>query len=215
MRPVVIVVEGGEGSGKTTALAGIKEYLETCGLSVMPTREPGGVKIAEEIREIILHVDHVQMTKETEALLYAAARNQHLNEKVLPALADGKSILFDRFVMSSYVYQGIARGIDMTSLKAINQFATCGFIPDITLLLDVSPSVGFERVRSGRIDGVNRLDLEGMDFHVKVRNGHLAVAKDDPTVKVINANKDQATVLQSCIKEIDAFMRQRELYEAN
>lgn len=169
MKGIFITLEGGEGSGKTTAIKGIEEYYKSLGRNVVLTREPGGIKIAEEIRKIILDVENTSMTKETETLLYAAARMQHLSEKVIPALEAGDVVLCDRYIDSSYVYQGIARGVGLEMVKNANVFAL-NHMPDITFFLDVRPEVGLKRISNrGKMD---RLDLEKMDFHIKVYNGY-------------------------------------------
>jgi len=189
MKPIVITLEGGEGSGKSTILDMIREFLEGYDIDFMVTREPGGVPIAEKIRDVILDVNHTEMDARTEALLYAAARRQHLIEKVMPALDEGKVVIFDRFVDSSLVYQGYCRGIGIDEVYQLNLFATEGFTPDVTLYLDVEPEIGLERVNTGDRE-VNRLDLENMAFHEKVREGYLMLAEQSPNrYRMIDANK--------------------------
>lgn len=167
-----VSLEGGEGSGKTTLLNMLKDYFETIGLDVMITREPGGVRIAEKIREIILDIEHTEMDVRTEALLYAAARRQHLTQKVLPELGRRDMVLFDRFVDSSVVYQGYVRGIGMDEVYELNRFATEDFLPDMTIYLDIDPAEGLKRVYGDSGREINRLDLEAAEFHVKVREGY-------------------------------------------
>ena len=141
-----ITFEGGEGSGKTTVIQTVAEQLTKQGYKVLVTREPGGIPIAEKIRGVILDKAHTEMDSRTEALLYAAARRQHLVEKVSPALDTGHIVLCDRFIDSSLAYQGIARGLGIEEVWAINQFAIGEFMPELTLYLDVSPEVGVERI---------------------------------------------------------------------
>ncbi|MEF2968772.1 dTMP kinase [Paenibacillus sp. M1] len=171
-----ITLEGGEGSGKTTVMPEIAQILEERGLPYITTREPGGIRIAESIREIILNPVNTEMDARTEALLYAAARSQHLAEKVEPALAKGITVLCDRFVDSSLVYQGYARGLGIDEVLSINLFAAAGRFPDITLYMDVDPELALSRIAAGQGREINRLDLEGIEFHRKVREGYRIIA---------------------------------------
>lgn len=207
MRPIVITLEGGEGSGKSTILDLIREFLEGHAIDFMVTREPGGVRISEKVRDIILDVDHTEMDARTEALLYAAARRQHLVEKVLPALAAGKVVIFDRFVDSSLVYQGYCRGIGVDEVYQLNLFATEGFTPDVTLYLDVTPEIGLSRVNNGNRE-VNRLDLENMDFHEKVREGYLMLAKQYPDrYRMIHADKTLEEVYNQVLNVLKSALK--------
>lgn len=206
-RPMVISLEGGEGSGKTTVLSHLESYFAKKGIAVMFTREPGGVRISEAIREIILNVDHTEMDARTEALLYASARRQHLAEKVLPAIKAGKWVVFDRFVDSSMVYQGYVRGIGIEDVYELNRFATEDFLPDLTLYLDVSPQVGLARVMETEGREVNRLDLEGIEFHEKVREGYHLLMKTFPERIVrIDADRTLEEVLTSVNEVLDGFI---------
>lgn len=174
---IFITFEGGEGSGKTTIINSLVERLESEGLQVVRTREPGGIDISEQIRNVILNVKNINMTKETETLLYAASRMQHLSERVIPALKDGKVIICDRYLDSSLAYQGYAREIGMDNVLMANHFAL-NFLPDITFFIDVRPEVGLKRI-SGR-DKIDRLDLESLEFHNRVYEGYLEVCKMYP-----------------------------------
>lgn len=173
----VISVEGGDGSGKTSVLESIGKFLESQKLDFMITREPGGVRISEEIREVILDTKNTEMDPRTEALLYASARRQHLVEKVYPALEKGKMVIFDRFVDSSLVYQGHCRGIGIDEVLELNQFAIEDFFPSLTIFLDVTPEVGLDRINQNVGREINRLDLENLDFHNKVREGYYIIEK--------------------------------------
>ena len=207
MRPIVITLEGGEGSGKSTILEMIREFLEGHDIDFMVTREPGGVPISEKIRNVILDVNNTEMDARTEALLYAAARRQHLVEKVIPALDQGKVVIFDRFVDSSLVYQGYCRGIGIEEVHQLNLFATEGFTPDVTLYLDVDPKIGLERVNSGNRE-VNRLDLENMEFHEKVREGYLMLAKENPNrYQMIDANKSLESVYNQVLNVLKSTLK--------
>ena len=167
-----ITIEGPEGSGKTTVAKRVVEQLENEGYKVLYTREPGGVGIAEKIRDIILDVNNTNLDPRSEALLYAASRRQHLIEKVVPALNNGYIVICDRFVDSSLAYQGHARGIGIDEIYNINLFAIDTMFPDMTILLNIDPEVGLARIMANRQDEVNRLDLEGMNFHKLVHEGY-------------------------------------------
>ncbi len=167
-----IVFEGGEGAGKSTILDKIYIWLEERGYSCIKTREPGGIKISEKIRSVILDNENTEMDERTEALLYAAARRQHLVEKVIPALESGKVVLCDRFIDSSLAYQGHARGIGMEEILNINKFAIEDFMPDLSIFFDIDPKLGLDRINKDSSREVNRLDNEKIDFHNRVREGY-------------------------------------------
>lgn len=199
---IFITIEGGEGAGKTTILRGIAEWLEAQGWEVVATREPGGIPIAEKIREVILDRRHADMDARTEALLYAAARRQHLVQKVEPALAAGKAVLCDRFVDSSLAYQGYARGLGIGEVWEINRFAMGDLLPDLTLYLDVRPEIGLGRIRSAGGREINRLDLEDLEFHRKVREGYRLLAERHPErIVTIDAEQPPERVLELAIRE--------------
>lgn len=181
-----IVFEGGEGSGKSTMIDKVYEWLRECNYDCIKTREPGGISIAEQIRQVILNKENTDMDSRTEALLYTAARRQHLVEKVIPALENGQVVLCDRFLDSSLAYQGFARGIGIDEIYEINKFAIGDCMPDISILFDISPEVGMERINKNSQREVNRLDLESLDFHNKVRKGYDIVYKNnkDRMVKI-------------------------------
>jgi len=167
-----ITFEGGDGAGKSTVINKVYEELVEKNLSCMITREPGGIDIAEQIREVILNVKNTKMDARTEALLYAAARRQHLSEKVIPALEEGKIVLCDRFLHSSLAYQGYARGLGIEEVYEINKFAIDSYMPDLVILFDIEPKLGLERINKNKGREINRLDKENMDFHDKVREGY-------------------------------------------
>ncbi|MBW5471103.1 dTMP kinase [Brevibacillus formosus] len=198
-----ITIEGGEGAGKSTVIAKLYEELKARGVDVLLTREPGGIDIAEKIREIILNPAHTQMDERTEALLYAAARGQHLAEKVLPALEEGKLVLCDRFIDSSLAYQGHARGLGIEAVYQINRFAVGDCMPELTLFFDVQPETGLARINASRGREVNRLDLEGMRFHELVREGYQLVMERDPKrFVVIDAEQPMEQVYQSALQAL-------------
>ena len=173
-----ITFEGGECSGKTSVIEAVKKELEKRGISYISTREPGGIKIAEKIRDIILDVENTDMTRECETLLYAASRMQHLSQRVLPALENNEVVLCDRFLDSSLAYQGYARGIGMENVLKANSFAL-DYLPELTIFIDVTPDVALKRL-SSRKEKQDRLDLETMDFHKKVYEGYHKVLEMYP-----------------------------------
>ena len=202
MKGIFITFEGGEGSGKTTLINHIYDTLVSMGKKVYKTREPGGVEIAEQIRNVILNVDNVKMDKRTEALLYAASRRQHLIEAVNPRLEEGYIVLCDRYIDSSLAYQGYARGIGIEEVLNVNLFATSGLLPDKTIFVDVEPSVGLARIKDNNRNQ-NRLDLEKMAFHEMVYEGYKKVEKMFPDRFVsINGDQDREAVYNDCMKVI-------------
>ncbi len=180
-----ITLEGPEGSGKTTAVEAAVKKLQEMGYQIVRTREPGGTPISEQIRNVILDKSNTAMDGRTEALLYAASRRQHLVEKVWPALKEGKIVICDRYLDSSLAYQGGARGLGIEEVLNINLFATENTWPDLTLLFDIKPEIGLARINANANREVNRLDLEKIEFHNKVRESFLALAKRFPDRYVI------------------------------
>lgn len=203
MRGVFISFEGGEGSGKTTIASLVKEKLDNEGYHVTLTREPGGVEIAEKIRNIIHDVNYTNMDSRTEALLYAASRRQHLVEKVIPALERGDIVICDRFVDSSMVYQGIARGIGIDKVYNMNLFATENILPDRTIFFDIKPEDGLKRIYANENREINRLDLENIEFHQSVYNGYLSICDNFPErIVKIDASLDVQAVLEQVLEKI-------------
>lgn len=205
-----IVFEGGEGAGKSTILDKICIWLEGVGYSCIKTREPGGIKISEKIRSVILDNKNTEMDERTEALLYAAARRQHLVEKVIPALKSGKIVLCDRFIDSSLAYQGYARGIGIDEILNINKFAIEGFMPDLSIFFDLDPKLGLDRINKDRLREVNRLDNEKIDFHYRVREGYNLVMKmsSDRMVR-IDASKNIDEVYNDVKDIINKYLEKR------
>ena len=203
MNGLFISFEGGEGSGKSSVINVVKERLEADGHKVVITREPGGVSVSEQIRNVILAVDN-QMSKETEALLYAASRTEHLYAKVLPLLEQGYIVLSDRYLDSSLAYQGYARGIGIEKVLEINMFAKA-YLPKVTYFFDVRPEVGLARIQ-GR-DKIDRLDLETIDFHQKVYEGYLEVCKMYPErVKSINGEREISLIIDDIYNDIKTYL---------
>ncbi|MFA9559764.1 dTMP kinase [Evansella sp. AB-rgal1] len=191
-----ITFEGGEGAGKTTVLQEIYNRLQQEGKKVVMTREPGGSVIAEKIRDIILDPTHTEMDSRTEALLYAAARRQHLVEKIVPSLQEGYIILCDRFIDSSLVYQGVARKIGVDEVLKINLFATEGLMPTKTLFFDIEPEEGLARIAAHKNREYNRLDRETLEFHHMVRNAYHELEKrDTDRIHMIDASQTLEEVI--------------------
>ncbi|MBP3816562.1 MAG: dTMP kinase [Firmicutes bacterium] len=189
-----ISVEGGDGSGKSTQLENIKGFLKENNIEFIFTREPGGTEISEKIRSIILDPNNTEMADITEALLYAASRAQHVAEKIKPALDSGKTVVCDRFVDSSIVYQGYGRGLGDV-VKAINAPAVNGYMPHITFFLDISPEDAMPRIKSRNLD---RLEMGGMELHKKIYEGYKKLIAEDNTGRIvsIDANRSPEEIWQ-------------------
>ncbi|MEG0254425.1 dTMP kinase [Vagococcus sp.] len=201
MNGIFITIEGPDGAGKTTVIKELSQLIsENSSKELITTREPGGNPIAEKIRQIILDPKNSEMDVRTEALLYAAARRQHLVEKVLPAVAEGKLVLCDRFIDSSIAYQGAARGIGEEEVLKINEFAIEGHYPDLTIYLDVPSEIGLERINKGRTEAeLDRLDMESLAFHKKVREAYLKlVDQHKERIVVVDAKDNIEKVVKNC-----------------
>ncbi len=186
-----ITIDGVEGAGKSTQIDFIVEYLTAKNISVVLTREPGGTELGEKIRELLLSTQTESMHNDTELLLMFAARNEHIHHKILPALAQGKWVLSDRFSDASYAYQGGGRGLDNARIAQLERWTLQDFAPDMTLLLDVSIQKGLSRVASrGKKD---RIEQEDLDFFDRVRKAYIARVKQYPRrIKLIDGSKTQA-----------------------
>ncbi len=196
-----ISIEGGDGSGKTTILNGIKAILDKEGVDYIITREPGGVPISEDIRDIILDNKNTEMDDRTEALLFAAARRQHLVEKILPALNEGKLVIVDRFIDSSIAYQGYAREIGVDEVRMVNEFAIADNYPDKTIYIDIDPLLALQRVKkNGREE--NRLDLEKLEFHKLVREGYFKLCDIEDRMVLIDGSKDIDSLINDVYEQI-------------
>lgn len=176
-----ISFEGGEGCGKSTQIAALKARLETEGHNVIQTREPGGTPIGETIRNLLQHDEAGQgMSAETELLLFAASRAQHVRELIAPAITEGKIVLCDRFMDSTTVYQGVARAIDSKQVATINEFAVGQTKPDLTILIDLPPEIGLARVQARSEGQLDRMEQEAIEFFEAVRQGYLNLAASEP-----------------------------------
>lgn len=181
MNGLFITIEGPDGAGKTSVINELYPRLQLIAKKgIVKTREPGGAKIAEKIRQIILDPKNEEMDERTEALLYAASRRQHLVEVILPALEAGKIVICDRFVDSSLAYQGAGRRIGMPEIRKINDFAIEGIKPEFTLYLDVDSDTGLKRIENQRKGTADRLETESLEFHQRVRHAYLKLAEEDP-----------------------------------
>lgn len=209
MRGKFITLEGPDGSGKSTILNLIGDHLEQKGIDFIISREPGGTGIGEEIRDIILDNNNTNMGPQTEALLYAAARGQHVYEKIIPALESGKTVVCDRFVLSSLAYQGVGRDLGIEKVKMINDFGLRGIYPDLILFFHIDPEITLKRKTFERVG--DRLEQEGVGFHRKVYHGYMELLKKYPeNVKIIDANKSIDEVLRQSIIEVDKLLFKKE-----
>lgn len=199
-----ITFEGVEGSGKSTQIDLLAEFLSEKGYEVVSTREPGGTAIGDKIRKIVLNPDFTEMDFKAEALLYAANRAQHVAEVIAPALAQGKIIISDRYTDSSLAYQSFGRGLDQKKVENISEWATGGLEPDLTILLDIPADKGLKRTSRSLAD---RIEQENIDFHDRVSKGFLKLAKKLPKrFKVIDATKDVDQIHQEVVKLVQKLL---------
>lgn len=203
MKGYFISVEGGDGSGKSTQIRKIETYLQEKGLEYILTREPGGTPVAEKIRELILDPANTALTGRAEMLLYAASRAQHVEEKILPALEEGKVVLSDRFTDSSIAYQAYGRGLGDV-VAEVNRIATAGKEPDLTIFLNITPAAGM--ARKNKQDGhvLDRLELEKAAFHETVYEGYLTLARESGgRIADIDADRPTEEVFADIRKRLD------------
>ncbi|ADK69252.1 dTMP kinase [Mycoplasma mycoides subsp. mycoides] len=211
-----ITFEGMDGSGKTTTLLKVKEELERLNYQVLITREPGGEAIAEQIRQIILDNKNRDMDAWTEALLFIASRNQHLQKVIKPALEKNIIVISDRFIDSTSAYQGSARNIGVDVVNQVQQIVLKNCLPDLTLFFDVSFSEAEKRMQIRGENSKNRLDEEKSDFKQKVYQGYLELVKNNPKrIKVIDANQDIDQVYNQAIKIILEKLKENEKRTSN
>ncbi len=192
-----ITLEGPEGSGKSSQLSGLAEFLRNSGYRVVETREPGGTAVGDQIREVLMNLENVTIVPRTEILLFLAARAQHVEGLIKPALEAGNIVLCDRFGDSTLAYQGYGHQTDLNTLRSLLDFSTGGLKPDLTLLLDVPVVEGFKRKRGNQVEW-NRLDAYTEAFHKRVRQGYLALAKQEPERwLIIDASQDKEKVQEA------------------
>lgn len=195
-----ITFEGPEGSGKSSQLPTLADFLETLGYQVVRTREPGGTKIGDQIREVLVRMENAELHPRTEILLFLAARAQLVEELIIPSLEEGKVVLCDRYGDSTLAYQGYGHGLDMDRLRSMLQFATAGLKPDLTILLDVDVLTGLKRKKAK--DEWNRLDAFELSFHERVRNGYHELAAEEPERWRIVDASESAECVQSEIRKL-------------
>ncbi len=203
MKGKFITFEGSEGSGKSTQIELAQKYLEVRGKEVLFLREPGGVQISEKIREILLDTETINIGDECETLLYMAARAQLVKEVIIPAMNAGKVILCDRFLDSTVAYQGHGNGVNIEKIKAIGEFSTQGFKPDLTFLFDLDVDEGFARINRP----MDRIEQRGIDYHNRVKKGYLEIAKQEPDrIKLIDARRSKEEIQLTVQEYIDQLM---------
>lgn len=207
MKGLFIVMEGPDGSGKTTQINLLKEYLEEAGYECLITREPGGTVIGEEIRQLILNPEHKEMSPVTEMLLYAASRAQLVHEVIGPALEEGKIVISDRFVDSSIVYQGIARKLGISTVSAVNAPGIGIYRPDGIFFIDLSEAEGLRRKKEQK--NLDRMEQEGIDFHHMVSEGYQKVLSGRPEVMKIDGGRSIDTIQKKIRNHVDELLKKK------
>ena len=207
MKGLFIVMEGPDGSGKTTQINLLKEYLEEAGYECLITREPGGTVIGEEIRQLILNPEHKEMSPVTEMLLYAASRAQLVHEVIGPALEEGKIVISDRFVDSSIVYQGIARKLGISTVSAVNAPGIGIYRPDGIFFIDLSEAEGLRRKKEQK--NLDRMEQEGIDFHHMVSEGYRKVLSGRPEVMKIDCGRSIDTIQKKIRNHVDELLKKK------
>lgn len=207
MKGLFIVMEGPDGSGKTTQINLLKEYLEEAGYECLITREPGGTVIGEEIRQLILNPEHKEMSPVTEMLLYAASRAQLVHEVIGPALEEGKIVISDRFVDSSIVYQGIARKLGISTVSSVNAPGIGIYRPDGIFFIDLSEAEGLRRKKEQK--NLDRMEQEGIDFHHMVSEGYRKVLSGRPEVMKIDGGRSIDTIQKKIRNHVDELLKKK------
>lgn len=207
MKGLFIVMEGPDGSGKTTQINLLKEYLEEAGYECLITREPGGTVIGEEVRQLILNPEHKEMSPVTEMLLYAASRAQLVHEVIGPALEEGKFVISDRFVDSSIVYQGIARKLGISTVSAVNAPGIGIYRPDGIFFIDLSEAEGLRRKKEQK--NLDRMEQEGIDFHHMVSEGYRKVLSGRPEVMKIDGGRSIDTIQKKIRNHVDELLKKK------
>lgn len=207
MKGLFIVMEGPDGSGKTTQINLLKEYLEEAGYECLITREPGGTVIGEEVRQLILNPEHKEMSPVTEMLLYAASRAQLVHEVIGPALEEGKIVISDRFIDSSIVYQGIARKLGISTVSAVNAPGIGIYRPDGIFFIDLSEAEGLRRKKEQK--NLDRMEQEGIDFHHMVSEGYRKVLSGRPEVMKIDGGRSIDTIQKKIRNHVDELLKKK------
>ncbi len=202
----LIVCDGNNGAGKSSVIRAIEEFLLERNHQVIVTREPGGTRIGEKIRNVVLDPETPELCDTTELLLFAAARAQHLKEKIIPAIEAGKVVICDRFTPATVAFQHYGRGIPLSLVQSINSFALEGFSPDLNIILDVDPEVGMKRVAS-RGEGLDRMEMQKFEFLTRAREGFLRQAEESPdTFVVVDASQTFQEVSRDVLAVVDGLM---------
>ena len=207
MKGLFIVMEGPDGSGKTTQINLLKEYLEEASYECLITREPGGTVIGEEVRQLILNPEHKEMSPVTEMLLYAASRAQLVHEVIGPALEEGKIVISDRFVDSSIVYQGIARKLGISTVSSVNAPGIGIYRPDGIFFIDLSEAEGLRRKKEQK--NLDRMEQEGIDFHHMVSEGYRKVLSGRPEVMKIDGGRSIDTIQKKIRNHVDELLKKK------
>lgn len=205
----LITCEGIEGSGKSTQILHLATHLRSQGREVVVTREPGGCPIADAIRRILLDPSNVQLCDNAELLLYAAARAQHVEEVIRPALAKGAIVLCDRYIDATIAYQGFGRGLDLVLIEQLNQVASGGVVPELTLLFDLPVEIGLSRALARNavaLEDEGRFEAESLAFHARVRAGYLHCASRQERFSIIDATGEKEQVAERVAKVVDTFL---------
>ncbi|MBE0502669.1 MAG: dTMP kinase [Desulfuromonadales bacterium] len=205
----LITCEGIEGSGKSTQILNLATHLRNQGREVIVTREPGGCPIADDIRRILLDPANQQLCPTAELLLYAAARAQHVEEVIRPALAKGAIVLCDRYIDATIAYQGFGRGLDLALIDQLNQVASSGLLPDLTLLFDLPVETGLGRALARNavaLENEGRFEAESLAFHQRVRDGYLQGASQSARFSIIDATGTPEQVSERMTRRVDAFL---------
>lgn len=213
MKGLFITFEGTEGSGKSTQISLLADSLKAAGRRVTLTREPGGTPIGDQIRKVLLDPSNKALDPRAELLLYAASRAQHLAERIVPALDGGAVVLCDRFSDATLAYQGYGRGLDLGMIRSLDRIVTAGLRPRLTILLDIEAVVGLSRARgrnsSAGLAHEGRFEDEDIAFHERVRQGYLALAKEEPgRIRVVDAGRRPEEVQRDVRKIVDEMLRQ-------
>jgi dTMP kinase len=212
MKGTFITFEGIEGSGKSTQIAMLANYLTARGVRHVLTREPGGTLIGDQVRKILLDPANRSLDPAAELLLYAASRAQHLREIIMPALADGTNVLCDRFSDATLAYQGYGRGLDIDMIRALDRIVTSGMRPDLTVLFDIEAVSGIARARgrnhSRGLEAEARFENEELAFHERVRQGYLTLVAQEPErIRVVDASSSPEVVQAKVRKLVDERLR--------
>lgn len=203
----MIVCDGSNGAGKSTVIKAINDYLLSQGREVVLTREPGGTPIGEKIRDVLLNPDTPEMCDTTELMLFAAARAQHVHEKILPSIKNGKVVLSDRFDSATMSFQHYARGLPLNLIQQLNSIALNGFQADMTIILDLDPRIGLDRVNS-RGEGLDRFEMQNLEFLDKARHGYIKQTLADPLhFSIVDASQPLEKVIEDTLSIVKKLLR--------